>query len=583
MASVPKSNDSAQSKSAPKPAVEKKTAGRKSLRGWIIGSAVLIIVIGAYVLGAWALSDRVPRGTTVAGVTIGGMAAPDAKTALNEALASATEGPLAVTVESIESSLDPQEAGLEFDVDATVDPLVGFTLSPARMWNHLIGSGAVSPVTEVDQDKLSRALFVLSEDFHVEPVDATLEFVDAKPETTPAEAGVDLDTEKSVEVITSSWLTGASPLELPSRSVAPVINDAEVERALNDEAKPLVSGPISVAVDDARKDLKPELLAASARFSVQGTSLKLGIDGEVLAEYLREEIPKIEKAPKDAKIELADNGPKITPDKPGTKIDIEQLSSDVIAAAREDVRTVTLQFEETAADLTKEDVEDLGIKERVSEFSTPITNEAVRTNNLKVGAKSINGIIVLPGETFSLIDALEPISEEKGYGAAGMIVNGVLKDRLGGGLSQVSTTVYNAAFFAGMEDVEHKPHSQYFSRYPEGREATIAIPSVDMKFRNDSDHGIMIESWVGDGQFNVVFWGTKEWDIKSDISPRRDVVPAKVITSTDPDCYSYGAGSPGFAVTVKRLFYKDDELVKSESQSWRYSPQNGVRCEKKSD
>ena len=583
MASVPKSNDSAQSKSAPKPAVEKKTAGRKSLRGWIIGSAVLIIVIGAYVLGAWALSDRVPRGTTVAGVTIGGMAAPDAKTALNEALASATEGPLAVTVESIESSLDPQEAGLEFDVDATVDPLVGFTLSPARMWNHLIGSGAVSPVTEVDQDKLSRALFVLSEDFHVEPVDATLEFVDAKPETTPAEAGVDLDTEKSVEVITSSWLTGASPLELPSRSVAPVINDAEVERALNDEAKPLVSGPISVAVDDTRKDLKPELLASSARFSVQGTSLKLGIDGELLAEYLREEIPKIEKAPKDAKIELADNGPKITPDKPGTKIDIEQLSSDVIAAAREDVRTVTLQFEETAADLTKEDVEDLGIKERVSEFSTPITNEAVRTNNLKVGAKSINGIIVLPGETFSLIDALEPISEEKGYGAAGMIVNGVLKDRLGGGLSQVSTTVYNAAFFAGMEDVEHKPHSQYFSRYPEGREATIAIPSVDMKFRNDSDHGIMIESWVGDGQFNVVFWGTKEWDIKSDISPRRDVVPAKVITSTDPDCYSYGAGSPGFAVTVKRLFYKDDELVKSESQSWRYSPQNGVRCEKKSD
>src|SRR5690625_4006287 len=583
MASVPKSNDSAQSKSAPKPAVEKKTAGRKSLRGWIIGSAVLIIVIGAYVLGAWALSDRVPRGTTVAGVTIGGMAAPDAKTALNEALASATEGPLAVTVESIESSLDPQEAGLEFDVDATVDPLVGFTLSPARMWNHLIGSGAVSPVTEVDQDKLSRALFVLSEDFHVEPVDATLEFVDAKPETTPAEAGVDLDTEKSVEVITSSWLTGASPLELPSRSVAPVINDAEVERALNDEAKPLVSGPISVAVDDARKDLKPELLAASARFSVQGTSLKLGIDGEVLAEYLREEIPKIEKAPKDAKIELADNGPKLTPDKPRTKIDIEQLSSDVIAAAREDVRSVTLQFEETAADLTKEDVEDLGIKERVSEFSTPITNEAVRTNNLKVGAKSINGIIVLPGETFSLIDALEPISEEKGYGAAGMIVNGVLKDRLGGGLSQVSTTVYNAAFFAGMEDVEHKPHSQYFSRYPEGREATIAIPSVDMKFRNDSDHGIMIESWVGDGQFNVVFWGTKEWDIKSEISPRRDVVPAKVITSTDPDCYSYGAGSPGFAVTVKRLFYKDDELVKSESQSWRYSPQNGVRCEKKSD
>src|SRR5699024_11128827 len=214
---------------------------------------------------------------------------------------------------------------------------------------------------------------------------------------------------------------------------------------------------------------------------------------------------------------------------------------------------------------TKEDIEELGIEERIAEFSTPLTADPVRANNLKIGTLAISGTIVMPGETFSLLDTLGPLTPENGYGNAPVVVNGVSKPGMAGGLSQLATTVYNAAFFAGLEDVEHKPHSQYFSRYPEGREATLAAPHVDLKFRNNSDHGIMIESWVGDGQVNVVFWGTKEWEIKSEISSRRDVVPAKTVTISDADCRPYSPGSPGFAVTVKRLFYKGDELVKTES------------------
>lgn len=580
MTSVPKSEDPAQGKTTPEASKKKGADGHKNLRGIITGVSVLVVLLAAYVIAAWALGDRVPRGTTVAGVTIGSMAAPDAKAALNEALASVTEGPIAVSVGTIESSLDPQEAGLAFDADKTVDPLVGFTLSPARMWQHITGSGGVEPVTAVDEEKLARALFVLAEDFKTEAVDATIQFVDGKPETTPSETGLELDSEGAVTFISDNWLTGASPLELPSRTIQPVINDEEVDRVLSEQAKPLVSAPISVAVEDTRKDLNPNLLASAASFATNGTKLELDIDPEVLAEYLREEIPKLEKAPVDATIKLGDDGPEITKDKPGTKIDTESLREDVLTAAADDVRTVTLNFEETAAEHTKADIEELGIKERVSSFSTPHTSDTVRTNNLRIGAKDLNGTIVMPGETFSLIDAIYPLTAEKGYGEGGMIIDGILKRAVGGGMSQLATTVYNAAFFAGLEDVEHKPHSQYFSRYPEGREATLASPHVDLKFRNNSDHGIMIESWVGDGQVNVVFWGTKEWEIKSEISSRRDVVPAKTVTISDADCRPYSPGSPGFAVTVKRLFYKGDELVKTESQSWRYSPSNGVRCAK---
>src|SRR5690625_2852173 len=556
---------------------------RKTRRRLIVGASAVVILIAGYVVAAWALADRVPRGTTVADVSIGGMPATDAKAALKDSLASLTEGPIAVTVENIESRLDPQEAGLSFDADSTVDRLIGFTLSPARLWQHVVGSGAVAPITDIEEDKLSRALFVLADDFKIEPVDATIEFVDGKPATTPAETGVELNTDEAVTYIARNWLTASSPMELPSRVTQPTISDEEVDRVLNAQAKPLISSPISIAIDEQRKDLKPELLASAAAFTAQGTELKLEIDAEVLAAYLRDEIPKLEKAPVDATIELGDDGPEITKDKPGTKIDTEALREDVLSVIDQEVRTVTLNFEETEAEHTEADIKKLGIKERVSSFSTPLTSDSVRTNNLRIGANDLNGTIVLPGETFSMIDTIYPLTPEKGYGKGGMIVNGVLTSVVGGGMSQLATTTYNAAFFAGLEDVEHKPHSQYFSRYPEGREATLASPNVDLKFRNDSDYGIMSQSWVGNGQVNVVFWGTKVWDVKSEISPRRDVVPAKTVTSTDPDCRPYNPGSPGFAVTVKRLFYKKDDLVKTESQSWRYSPSNGVKCAEEDD
>src|SRR5690625_3553446 len=115
MTSVPKSEDPAQGKTTPEASKKKGADGHKNLRGIITGVSVLVVLLAAYVIAAWALGDRVPRGTTVAGVTIGSMAAPDAKAALNEALASVTEGPIAVSVGTIESSLDPQEAGLAFD------------------------------------------------------------------------------------------------------------------------------------------------------------------------------------------------------------------------------------------------------------------------------------------------------------------------------------------------------------------------------------------------------------------------------------------------------------------------------------
>ena len=201
--------------------------------------------------------------------------------------------------------------------------------------------------------------------------------------------------------------------------------------------------------------------------------MELILDGKMLSEDLRAQIPELEQAPVNATVQISEGAPQITPDALGTEINAETLESGVLAASKSETRTVEVELAQVEADMTVADVEALGIVERISDFSTNLTNDEVRTNNLRTGAAAISGVIVMPGETFSLLDTLGPITPENGYGNAGVIIDGVVVDGMGGGLSQLATTVYNASFFAGLEDVEHQPHSQYINRYPEGREATI--------------------------------------------------------------------------------------------------------------
>ena len=136
-----------------------------------------------------------------------------------------------------------------------------------------------------------------------------------------------------------------------------------------------------------------------------------------------------------------------------------------------------------------------------------------RTLNLEAGTAHINGTLVMPGDRFSLLDALRPISTSNGYHSSGVVENGFESNAVGGGLSQVSTTTFNAAFEAGLKDVTHQPHSRYFSRYPEGREATLWDPSIDMVFENNTGHGVLIQAYVTDSDVVVKMWGTDVFEI----------------------------------------------------------------------
>jgi vancomycin resistance protein YoaR len=259
-------------------------------------------------------------------------------------------------------------------------------------------------------------------------------------------------------------------------------------------------------------------------------------------------------------------------------VDAAELAAAALPALTDQARTAVVKTAVKEPDLTTAEAQKLGVKEQISTFSTILTANAGRTENLRIAARTVNGTLVLPGETFSLNGVLGKRTPEKGYNQAPAISGGRLVNDYGGGVSQMATTIFNNVFFSGLEDIYHKPHSFYISRYPEGREATVNYPTVDLKWRNDSDTAVLIKANVT-STVNVTFYGTKTWDITASKSGRSNFRTPKTVYDDQPGCVSQGANG-GFDVSVGRTFRKPGSktVVKKETFHAVYNAEDRIVC-----
>lgn len=551
---------------------------RRWLRVTLVVAGVVVVLGGAYVGAAYALADRVPRGTTVAGVDVGGMTAADAREALTEQLGELAADAVPVSAEKITGSVDPVTAGLSLDVEATVDRLTGADLRPQRLWQHVAGGGAEAPVTVVDDAQLDAALEDLSGTLSLAPVDGSVVFADGEPHAVEAVDGWALDRDAARATLVDTWLTAARPLELATEVVEPDITQAETETALQEVASRVSAGPVAVTVADQRVELPVDVLTAVSSFVPQDSELALQMDGAALVEQVVARSTDLLTVSSDARFEFQDDAPVIVPGTPGTTLDPATLATAVVAATQADDRVAPVELVESDPAQTTAALEALGVTQVVSEFSTPLTSEQRRTQNITAGANAINGTLVRPDETFSLTEAIGPIDAAHGFTQAGAIVNGEHTDAWGGGLSQLSTTTYNAAYEAGMEDIEHKPHSEWFTRYPAGREATLFTGTLDMQWKNNTPYGALVQAWVADGKTWVRIWSTPYWEVISESGPKTNVVQPTTVYSQTATCSPQSPGNPGFRITVTRTLKLNGAVVATEPQSWTYRAQNRVVC-----
>ncbi|MBJ7450681.1 MAG: VanW family protein, partial [Blastococcus sp.] len=418
------------------------------------------------------------------------------------------------------------------------------------------------------------------------PVDATIAIEDTTASVVAPADGRVLDREAARDVITGALTDEpdpAGPLELPVE-VEPVgVAAEEAERVLADTVQPALAAPVAVTggADGATAEVRVKAIAAALTFTpTDAGELQVGMDPAKLQTALGDELAVFGTPAKDASFEVAGGAVRVVPSVDGTGIDPAHLVEQLLPVLDDPApRSVTAEPGPVPAELTTQEAEALGIREEISSFTTNISNPK-SGENIRVVAAEVDGALVLPGETFSLNTFTGPRGTAQGYVPATVISGGELSTAVGGGISQFATTMFNAVFFAGLEDVFHKPHSFYISRYPAGREATVYEGAIDLQWKNDSETGVYVDTRWTPASLTVTFYGTRRYEIESVSSERRNPrKPAVIEKVDDGDCIPQ-SGVPGFDITVTRVF-KDlasGAEIKREDFRTRYNAEAVINC-----
>jgi vancomycin resistance protein YoaR len=309
--------------------------------------------------------------------------------------------------------------------------------------------------------------------------------------------------------------------------------------------------------------------------------LAVSLDPAVLARALGPRLRRLERPPRAAEFVTNGRRVKVRPSRPGRALDVERFARSLVKNPDSAVHRARFVLVEPA--FTTEEAEKLGISERISEFTTYYSCCQPRVTNIQRAAQLLDGTIVRPGETFSMNDALGERTVERGFVAAPQIFNGRLEDAVGGGISQIATTLYNAAFFAGVKLVAHQAHQFYISRYPMGREATVSWGGPELVFRNDWRAAILMRVSAGDTSISVRFYSARlgrrvETETLEPYAYRSPATIRVTNPSLPPGATSVvqSAGASGFTVQYTRRVFRFDRLLRDERYTVRYDPQNAV-------
>jgi len=544
----------------------------------IVRLVVALVVLGAVYMGlATFLSRHVPSNTTVDRIAIGGMTPNEATVTLKRVLAARASQPVHLETPSRTVDIEPGTAGIEVDLDATLSDLTAFTVNPVEMWVRLTGAEDQPLRVRVDRAKLTAAVTEAAKAVDSPVVEGSITFSGGKAITVVSVTGQAVNVPETTDAVASTW-PGQQVVPAVMTITQPKVSAAEITRAAEEFAAPAMSGPVRLLVGRISVALQPiQYAPVLSLVPDDNGALRPKVDAAKLLAAIRVAIPGVERDPVDATVSLVAGTPQVVPALVGSKLALLTTPTSFLAALTSPTRTASITMVSTPPKVTTEMARGWGIKEEVSTFTTQFPYNPPRTNNMLIAAAALNGMIVRPGAGFSLNGILGERTPAKGYLRAPVIYADRLEQAFGGGVSQVSTTLFNAVFFSGVRIEQHTPHSFYIARYPEGREATLSWPDVDQKWTNDSGFGILISSYLKGNDLTVTFFGTKAWDIEAVKGPRSNVVQPKTIVDDRPGCVPQ-APNPGFDVTVTRIFKKDGVQVKTSRFNTRYRPEDGVKC-----
>jgi vancomycin resistance protein YoaR len=496
--------------------------GRAALeRAWSNQRTALILLAGLgilFVLVSLTLTERIiENGDVMPGVRVGdidasGMSERDALAAVRTSAARLERTPVQLKAGSTELTADPGTFGLHVNARASVraarkagrshnplDQLSGVVLRRMR-------EDKIPFVLRVDRERLDAVLDAWVTETGKGLVDGGLRFEGTTVVEIAPKSGTGIQRVEARRQVLTALSRGDSDAGTVSIGpTSPAVGEADVRRVAR-EARAVLATPVTVTVGMTPLVLAPEQVASTLSADVVDSRLVLHSDAAKLRAQYGPSLAFLEVAPKDASFATNGSTVSIIPAITGKLVNLEALGREIAGGNH----SFAAELVDTQPARTTEWAQKLNITELVGSFTTAFPPGQPRVKNIQIASSVIDGTILLPGETFSLNDALGPRTLEKGYVLApGIGPDLALEDAVGGGVSQVSTTLYNASFFGCYQDVTHSVHALYIPRYPMGREATLNYPSIDNQFRNDSSSGVLIRSFAGSTSITVALYGNK--------------------------------------------------------------------------
>jgi vancomycin resistance protein YoaR len=524
-----------------------------------------VIVLGLAFAGS---PSRLADGVRIAGIDVGGKTPREARAVLERQAKALASVPVTFHVGSETWRMEPRRLGVRVDWGAAVDAVrrQGEGFGPLRGFRRLdmrFFGADVAPPTQVYDAALRYWLDRIEASVNSPHREAAIVLHGLTPEIVSSRTGRVLDRHAATATIVRALASlKREPVGLPVRVDKPDItaDDLTVAQA---QVRTALSASLHLTLGSTRWNLRPARIARLLQLPADGRR-DLGIGGDGASRWFTALARRVDKPAVDADWAISSSRIRVIPDRPGYLLDVPRSAKRVLRAAlvtAPELRSAKLVVDRVEADRSTSEARAMNISGLVASYQTFYGGVANRIHNVQLVSHLVDKHVIAPGETFSFNGATGARTADKGFREAPVIINGELQTALGGGVCQVSTTVFNAAYEAGLPIIARTNHALYISHYPQGRDATVNYPDIDLKFQNDTGHWLLLRTWVGSSSLTVALYGTPvHRRVVSETGPLVVTGPPPTKKVPDPSMFVdertvEETGEPSRKTSVRRRVY----------------------------
>jgi len=582
----------------------------QALLALMIGMALLVALV-ALVPGVYSYmyDGRIYPGVRVGGVDLSGLTTQQASSLLTQRLDYPTRGKIAFQEGTTLWTVRPADLGLFLDAQTTA--LAAYNLGRAGglverlgdRWNAWSAGVDLAPLFVFDQRVAEDFLQGLAKKIDRPIIEATLGVNGVEVVVNSGQVGRTLDVSRALASLNTqlqSMTDGLVPLVV--NETPPVILDATAQAEL---ARKILSAPLTIQIPNPQEgDPGPwsfEQAALAQMLTIQraktdkGEVYQVGLSSEALRNFLVNIAPGLSRTPQNARFTFNDDTRKlelIQSDVIGRGLDVDASLQKINEQLLAGQHTVDLVMQTTNPPVTNDaTAESLGISELTSSYTSYYYgSDAARIQNIKTAASRFHGLLVAPGESFSMADVLGDVSLDTGYAEALIIYGDRTIKGVGGGVCQVSTTLFRTVFFGGYQvDVRwsHAYRVKYYEQTSSGGhnqdlaglDATVFAPQVDFRFTNDSPYWLLMETYPGTSSLTWKFYSTSDGrTVEWDTSGLQNIVkPPDPLYEENPDLSKDEIKQVDWAVegadvSINRQVLRDGSVIHEDVFNTHYLP-----------